>query len=50
MPLSTEEVAYQAIFDVVVDSIMTPPVSEESDEAYFPAWIPVLLLWEGIPP
>ena len=32
------EVAYQAIFDATVDSISTPPVSEESDEAYFSIW------------
>ena len=32
VPLSVVEGAYQAIFDDIVDSIMTPPISEESNE------------------
>ena len=35
VPLLAAQVTYQAIFDAIVDSIMTPPVLEESDEAYF---------------
>ena len=36
-PLSTIEVTYKAIFDAVADYIMTPLVSKDSDEAYFPS-------------
>ena len=39
MTLSTVEATYQAIFDDTSDSILTPPLSEESDEAYFPTWV-----------
>ena len=39
MPLYVAEVAYQAINDVSIDSISTPCVSGESDEAYFPTWV-----------
>ena len=38
VPLSTIEVAYQAIYNVGDASIVTPPpFLEESDEAYLPA-------------
>ena len=33
------EVAYQAIVNTIVDSIVNPStVSKESNEAYFPTW------------
>ena len=39
VPLSTMEVAYQAIIHTAVDSIMVPlTVSEEPEEAYLPTW------------
>ena len=39
VPLSTVEVAYQAVFNATVDSIANPStISEESNEAYLPAW------------
>ena len=39
VPLSTVEVAYQAIVNIAIDSIVTPStVSEDSEEAYLPAW------------
>ena len=37
--ISTTEVAYQAIFNVVVDSITNPSVSEDSNESYLPALV-----------
>ena len=39
VPLSTVEVAYQAIIHTIVDPILVPlTVSEELEEAYLPAW------------
>ena len=40
VPLSTVEVAYRAIVNSTIDSIMTPStVSEDSDESYLPTWV-----------
>ena len=40
VPLSEVEVAYQAIVNTTVDSILVPPtVSKELEEAYLPAWV-----------
>ena len=39
LPLPAVEVAYQAVFNATIDSIMNPsPVSEELDESYLRAW------------
>ena len=38
VPLLVAKVSYQSIFDATYDSILTPPISKELDEAYFPAW------------
>ena len=40
VPLSVVEVSYQAIIHTIVDPIPVPlTISEEPDEAYFPAWV-----------
>ena len=40
VPLSEVEVAYQAIVNTTVDSVLVPPtVSKELEESYLPAWV-----------